>query len=149
MIPPQTLHYVGLALARVAGWGAARLTVAGMDRAGDLAEFRRLSRLDQRSLLIEIAGRDNAQVELDKPDDLVQQGQATVDRLLPKARALICPHRDTVDKVLDSPEFIVAATVAGYLAGGLPGALVNPVASLLAKRGIPLLCGKSSEVLRD
>ncbi len=138
MIPPQALHYVGLALARAAGWGIGRLTVAALD--GDL-EIRRLSRLDERSLLIEIARQEPAAGGLAGPDDLVRRGQATVERFLPRARARICPHRDAILQVVDSPEASVIATVAGYLSGSLPVALVKPIATLLVKRGLPLLCG--------
>ena len=137
MIPPGALHHVGLALARAASWGAGRLTVVLLT--GD-PEIRRLSELDERSLLMEIARRDDAAVGLVRPDDLVRSGQATVERLLPGARALICPHRDAILAVVDSPEVTVIATVAGYLVGGLPVALVKPVATLLVRRGIPLLC---------
>jgi len=113
-----------------------------MDRAVDL-DIMRLSKLDEPSLLIEIARQDNAGLAVGRRDELIQHGQATVDRFLPRARALICPHRDTIVKVADSPEVIVIATVAGYLAGGLPGALVKPIATLVVKRGIQLLCGNS------
>jgi hypothetical protein len=144
MIPPQALHSVGLAMARAAGWGIARLTTSALDGTLDL-EIKRLLRLDEPSLLIEIARTDGAGVA---PTDLspgqraqlLQQGQATVDRVLPKARALVCPHRNALVKLIDSPEIVMVTTVAGYLVGGLPGALVKPIATLLVKRGIWLLC---------
>ena len=141
MIPPQALHYVGLAIARAAGWGVGRLTSAVLDGSFD-PEIRRLSKLDERSLLMEIAVRDNADIALTPPDKIIRQGEATVNRVLPKARALICPHRETLVKIIDSPEVAIISTVVGYLTGDLPGALVKPVATLLVKRGIWLVCGK-------
>jgi hypothetical protein len=140
VIPPQAINAMGQVLARAAVWGAAQLMTYGIDHA---LEIRRLRKLDEPSLLIEIARRDNANVALDKPD-LIQYGRTTVNRLLPKAQALICPHRDVLLRAVGSPEVTVIATVAGYLAGGLPGALVNPIATLLVKRGVPSLCGNSS-----
>jgi hypothetical protein len=131
---------MGLALVRVASWGVGRLITYGFDRA---PEIRRLSKLDEPSLLVEIAHRDNANVALDKPH-LIQYGQATVDGLLPRARALICPHRNVILEAVSSPEIKVITTVADLLVPGVPIALVNPVAALLVKRGLPLLCGKSS-----
>ena len=139
MIPPQALHYLGLHLAKVTGMGVARLTAAVIERGAD-AEIFRLSKLDEPALLMEIARKDNADIALGKPDEIVQYGQATVHRLLPKARALICPHRYRLLMMVDSPEVTVIAAVAGYLMGGLPGTLVKPVATLLVKRGMPLLC---------
>jgi hypothetical protein len=130
---------MGLALARLAGWGVARLVSAALD-----GEILRLSKLDEQSLLMEIARQDDPEVALRKRDDIIRHGQATVDRWLPKTRALICPHRDIILKAADSPEITVITTVAGYLAGGLPGALVKPVATLVVKRGIQLLCGNLS-----
>lgn len=143
MIPPQAIHSMGLAMARLAGWGFARLVSAGIDHAVD-SEILRLSKLDEPALLMEIAVKDNAVVALEKPDDLIQSGQATVQRLLPKARALICPHRYRLITLVDSPEVTVISTVVGYLMGGLPGALVKPLATLLVKRGIQSLCSNSS-----
>ena len=140
MIPPQAIHYVSLAVAKAAGWGFARLTVAGIERIDP--EILRLSKLDEPALLKEIARRDNADT-LGKPDDIrIQYGQATVDRLLPKARALICPHRSRLLAIVDSPEVTIISTVVSFLVGGgLPGALIKPLATLLVKRGILLLCG--------
>jgi hypothetical protein len=141
MIPPQALHAVGLTLAKAAAYGIARLTGAGIDRLDDI---RRLSKLDEPSLLVEIAHRDNANPALDKPHK-IQYGRATVNRLLPKAQALICPHRDVLLRAIGSPEIPLILSVANHLAGGtLPVDLVNPIATLLVKRGLPLLCGKSS-----
>jgi hypothetical protein len=140
VIPPQALHAMGLTLARAAAWGIAQLVSRGIDGG---FEIRRLSKLDEPSLLVEIARRDNANVALDRPHQ-IQHGRATVNRLLPKAQALICPHRDVLLRAVGSPEVPVIAAVAGFLAGGLPIALVNPIATLLVKRGLPALCGKSS-----
>lgn len=142
MIPPAAIHSMGLAMARLAGWGVARLVSAGVDRTD--FEIRRLSKLDEPALLMEIAFKDNAAVVLTKPDDVIQSGQATVQRLLPQARALICPHRSTLITLVNSPEVTVISAVVGYLMGGLPGALVIPVATLLVKRGIQSLCSNSS-----
>ena len=142
MIPPQALHYVGLALARAAGWAVARLTAATLDGSFD-PEIRRLSRLDEPSLLIEIALRDNANIAINGPNNLIEQGEATVDRLRPTLRALICPHRETIHKVVDSPELTVISTVVVYLTGGtVPEALVKPIAALVVKRGMWLICHK-------
>jgi hypothetical protein len=139
MIPPQAMHYVGLAVAKVAGWGFAQLMIAGSERIDP--EIFRLSKLDEPALLMEIARKDNPDV-VGQPDDIKQQwGQAIVDRWLPKARALICPHRYTLLTMVDSPEVKIIGAVAGWLVGGLPGTLVNPVATYLVKRGIPALCG--------
>jgi len=145
MIPPQAINYVGLALAKAAGWGFARLAIAGTQRVVD-SEILRLSMLDEPALLMEIARADNAGVALDKPDDIIQiqYGQATVHRWLPKVRTLICPHRHRLLTMVDSPEVEIITTVVAYLVGGLPGALVKPLATLLVKRGISSLCGNSS-----
>jgi hypothetical protein len=140
MIPPQALNAIGLALAKGAAWGVAQLVSRGIDGGFDV-EIRRLSKLDEPSLLVEIARRDDAAAALVPRAEAIRRGRTVVDRLLPKARALICPHRDTLLKVTDSPEVAVIGAVAGYLIGGVPGALVKPVATVVVKRGLPLLCG--------
>jgi hypothetical protein len=85
---------------------------------------------------MEIALADNPELALYAPEDLVVYGRATVERLLPTARGLICPHRTR----FDAPEFEILTTVAAYLVAGLPGALVKPLAAWLVKRGIGPLC---------
>ena len=142
MIPPQAMHYVGLAVAKVAGYAVGRLTVAGIQYAD--AEILRLSKLNGPALLREIARADTPDVAaFDKLDDSTktQQGDATVRRWLPKARALICPHRSTILAIVDSPEVKVISTVAAYLTtGGMAIPLANSLGTWLVKRGITALC---------
>jgi hypothetical protein len=99
-------------------------------------ELEHLASLDESSLLMQIALADNAELALYGPEDLIAYGRATVERLLPLARALICPHR----AALDAPEVEVIMTVAAYLLAGLAGAIVKPLATYLVKRGIEPLC---------
>jgi hypothetical protein len=56
----------------------------------DDPELAHLACVDEDSLLMQIALADNAQLALYAPDDLIEYGCAVVQRLLPRARALIC-----------------------------------------------------------
>jgi hypothetical protein len=100
------------------------------------SDLERLATADDEALLMEIALADNPELALYAPEDLIAYGRATVARLLPTARALICPHSSK----FDSPEFEILTTVAAYLVAGLPGALAKPLAAYLVKRGIKPLC---------
>jgi hypothetical protein len=140
MIPPQAINAMGQVLARAAAIGIAQLMSRGIDGG---FEIRRLSKMDEPSLLVEIARLDNANPALDRPHQ-IQYGRATVKRLLPKAQALICPHREVLLRAVSSPEVPAIASVANLLAGGVPITLVNHVATVLVKRGLPLLCDKWS-----
>jgi hypothetical protein len=99
-------------------------------------DLEELARLDEESLLMQIALADNPELVLYAPDDLIEYGRSIVDRLLPQARALICPHQ----AALESPEVEIITTVAAYLVAGLGGALVKPLAAYLVRRGIRPLC---------
>jgi len=79
-------------------------------------ELEHLASLDESSLLMQIALADNAELALYGPEDLIAYGRATVERLLPLARALICPHR----AALDAPEVEVIMT-SRRLPLGRPG----------------------------
>ena len=158
MLPPQAMHAIGLTLARLIGHGAAYFFNRAVD--GDLP---RLLKLPEPVLLGEIAERELASRAPDKmpshinrddlvqytqtivkgwhPDELVQFGQTVVDRWRPKIRALICPHRDGLVKALGSSEYKLTAAVAGYLVGDLPGLLVEHLATLVVRHGLPTLCG--------
>jgi hypothetical protein len=103
-------------------------------------ELEYLVTLDEESLLMEIAMADDPHLALHAPDDLIDYGRAAVARVLPQARALICPHHSSIKGLLSSPEFEVITTVAAYLVAGLAGALVKPLATYLVKRGIEPLC---------
>jgi len=85
---------------------------------------------------MQIALADGASGSLYAPDDLIEYGRATMARVMPQARALICPHRH----VLESPEAELITMLAAYLMAGVAGALVNPVAAYLLKRGVRPLC---------
>jgi hypothetical protein len=140
MIPPQAMHYVGLAIARAFGWGTGQLASRGIGALdGDIL---RLGRLDEPALLAEIGRRgDGPAGGAHRAGDLAGQGRAIVEGLLPRARALICPHQDTIAAMVGGPEADIVRVVVGYLQFGLPFALLAPVATLLVKRGLPLLCG--------
>lgn len=169
MIPPQALNAVGLAMVKAAAWGIAQLATRAVDGGVD-PDLLRLSRMDDRSLLAEIARRENADararamVERLRPTEplnaremalrwaeqpvvedagkLSRQGRSILDGVMPKARALICPHRARILAAADSPQIEIMANVAGYLTGGLSGAIVKPVAVALVRWGLPALCGE-------
>jgi len=142
MIPPQAIHSIGRAVVQLAGWGVGRLTVTAAERIDP--EIFRLSKLNEPALLIEIARADTPDVAaFNKLDDITktQQGDASVHRWLPKARALICPHRFTILAIVDSPEVKVISTVATCLTtGGMAVPLANALGTWLVKRGIQSLC---------
>jgi len=150
MIPVQSFRYVGLAFAKAFGWGIGRASAWGIETLD--REILQLSRLDEPALLVVIGRRGNrpeVAVGLealgvggaDLGGDAAGRGSTIVEGLLPWARARICPHRDRILAMVDSPEVAVIRSAAGWLVDGLPGALVAPMATLLVKRGLPLLCG--------
>jgi hypothetical protein len=92
--------------------------------------------MDADDLLAEIAIAADPDAALHSPDALLAKGRAVLAELRPRLRALVCPHRE----LLDGPEAQLALAVSGYLLGGIPAALVQPIAVYLVKRGLRLLC---------
>jgi hypothetical protein len=134
---------MGLAFAKILAPQVAQLPSRARGLALDL-EIRRLSKLDERSVLIEIARRDNnADIPLDKPDQAVEYGLATVHRMLPWARGLICPHRDKLLNMVDSPEVVIIRSVVTWLTPDPTQKLIPAFATYVVKRGILSLCGAS------
>lgn len=145
VIPPQALNAMGLALAKAAAWGVAQLATRTID-GGFNPDLVRLTKLSDRSLYAELARRENADPAVRETTEgeatLAAQGRATFQRLLPTARAQICPHREQIIKVAGSPELEVATQLLEYLSGGqVPFTLLNPFAVLVSRVGLHFLCG--------
>lgn len=140
MIPPQAFRAIGVNLAKLFGMGAVQLATRGIPRALD-RDITRLVDLDEPALLVEIAQRDGTtRIPFAGPDEELRSGRATVDRLLPRIRDRVCPHRDTLVQVAQSDEVKLVTAVVALVGPGPGVALVTAVSTYLVKRGIPLLC---------
>lgn len=89
---------------------------------------------------MEIAHADNAPASMQKRDDLIQYGRRSADLFLPKARILICPHRQQLLTAVDFQSADLIAGVFQLLCGNLPTSLAKPLAALIVKNGLNLLC---------
>ncbi|WP_430791745.1 hypothetical protein [Actinoplanes sp. G11-F43] len=156
---------MGLALAKAAAWGVAQLATRALDGGFD-PELKRLLKLPDRKLYAEIAraentdaairellerarrsgrpvtGRELSRIPIVDEEILTRQGRAAFERLLPKARALICPHRARILAAADSPVLDVVATVCDQLTGGVAASVVKPLAVLVVRHGLPALCDR-------
>jgi hypothetical protein len=104
-----------------------------------MAENRELARylqMDADDLLAEIAISADPEAALHSPDALLAKGRAMVAELQPRLKELVCPHVEA----LAGPEVELAFAVSGFLIGDIPGALVQPLAAYIVKRGMRLLC---------
>lgn len=135
-------NYFAPAATRLVGWAATRLFQEGVGLK-DRLELRRLNRLDEPALFMEIARADNAPASMQKREDLIQYGRKSADRLLPKARSLICPHRQKLLTAVDFQGEDVIAGVFQILCGNVPTSLAKPLAALIVKNGLNLLCDTS------
>jgi hypothetical protein len=102
----------------------------------DEESLARYLEMEPPDLLAEIAIASDPDAALHSPDALLAKGRAIVDELRPQVRNLVCPHQ----KVLDGPEAQVALAVSGFLLGGVPGAIIQPLAVYVVKRGLRLFC---------
>ncbi|MFG1607912.1 hypothetical protein [Actinoplanes sp. NPDC049265] len=131
--------YFAAPLVRLVGWGTNRLFYGALDLK-DRLELRRLNRLDESSLLVEIAHRNNPPALLQSSEDLVRYGRQVANRLLPGARRLICPHRQTLLSAVEPQGADVVAGVFELLSGNVPTSLAKPLAALIVRRGLAALC---------
>lgn len=99
-------------------------------------ELARYLQMDADDLLAEIAISADPDAALHSPDALLAKGRAVVAELQPRLKELVCPHV----KTLVGPEVELAFAVSGFLMGGIAGALVQPLAAYMVKRGLRLLC---------
>jgi hypothetical protein len=100
-------------------------------------ELARYLEMEPPDLLAEIAIASDPDAPLYSPDALLAKGRAVVTELLPQIQDLVCPHQN----VLDGPEAQVALAISGFLLGGVPGAVIQPLAVYIVKRGLRRLCG--------
>jgi hypothetical protein len=92
--------------------------------------------MDDDDLLADIAIASDPEAALHSPDALLAKGRAVVAELRPQLRKLICPYA----RVLEGPEIELGLAISGFLVGGVPGALVQPLAAYVVKRGLRVLC---------
>jgi hypothetical protein len=87
-------------------------------------------------LIAEIAVAADPDAALHSPDALLAKGRAVIAELMPRLRELVCPYAN----IMEGPELELGLAISGYLLGGVPGALVQPLAAFVVKRGLRTLC---------